>query len=155
MATGIQQVHRPRIGYVAPLAERWKEACARLEKVSPGHPAMRSMMSELGIDAIDDAVRACTPKYVEPDPALKKLRREYSDLERRYHAAWMRTREVQNQLRRTVSGDVHAILQDVPANWHEDVGPTLDTQPRPALTSTRVAREAIGALNAWRPLKDD
>jgi hypothetical protein len=71
--------------------------------------------------------------------------REHSDLARRYHACWLRLKDIQSQLRRTATSDIHVLLGDVPPDWADDSGPMLDQQ-RPVFADAREGREAVRSM---------
>jgi hypothetical protein len=114
-----------RTGHQAPLEQRWEEAVAQLQKLSPG-ATVGGPRTELGLDAIAEQITRLTRPPAEPDPAIRAASQELTDLERRYHSAWLSIKQLQKQLRTAASRPTHQILKDIPPNAFADVGDAVD-----------------------------
>jgi hypothetical protein len=104
------------------------------------------MMSELALDKLHDQIALFSRPAPPNDPAMTEASREHTELERRYHSAWLACRDYQSRLRRTANSDVHQILGDLPADAFDSVGAPLDTSNRSRPGSLREARAEIAAL---------
>jgi hypothetical protein len=144
MVAGVAQAW-VRSGHLAPLEQRWDEAVARLQKLNPG-ATVGGPRSELALDAITEEIARLTRPPPEPDAAIKAACEELGSLRQRYHRNWMRVRELQLQLRRPASDPVHEILQDIPSDWAEDVGPPIEMGWSGGFRTAREARAAVAEL---------
>jgi hypothetical protein len=64
MVTGVAQAWS-RSGHQAPLSQRWEEAVAQLQKLSPG-ATVGGPMTEFGLDAIAEQINRLTRPPAEP-----------------------------------------------------------------------------------------
>lgn len=146
MVTGVAQTWH-RSGHQAPLVQRWDAAVSQLQKLSPG-ASVGGPISELGLDAITEQINRLTRPPAEPDPAMLAASRELTDLERRYHSAWISIKELQKKLRNAADRPEHKILGDVPANALSDIGPPVDMSVgrRPFHNAREMRREVEAFL---------
>jgi hypothetical protein len=150
MATGVARIPRPRHGVVAPLSERWAAASARLRKLCPrGHGALGQPMTELALDAIEDAIHAHTPVPAAIEPALRAIYDELNELQHRYHRAWASIRKLQQRLPRlgAAASRIHQLLGDIPSDAH-NVFPEIDLGVRstPDFRSVAEGRRYVQAF---------
>jgi hypothetical protein len=124
MVTGLAKAWS-RSGHQAPLEQRWEEAVAQLQKLSPG-ATVGGPRTELGLDAIAEQITRLTRPPAEPDPAMRAASEELTNLERRYHASWLAIRDLQKKLRHAADRPEHKILRDIPPNAFADIGPAVD-----------------------------
>jgi hypothetical protein len=143
MVTGVAKAW-VRTGHQLPLEQRWEEAVARLQKLSPG-ATVGGPMTELSLDAITEQINRLAKPVDLDDPALRAASAEMNSTEERYHRAWCDARSLQERMRRYAKSDVSRLLGNLPDELFADVGPPIDmgVHPWPRFRSAREARVAV------------
>lgn len=146
----VAAIPRPRTGILAPLEERWADAERRLQRLDPGNTAGNRPRTEIGLDALEDAIAAAAHR-AQPapiSPALQAAVQELWDLKRRQNVACAELKNLQTALRRVAGTKVHQILGDIPSDvLADDVAPvSLNVSTQPTFKTAAEARAAIAAF---------
>jgi hypothetical protein len=133
---GLNPIFRPRFGYTGslPLAQRFEHARNEaLRELVPSDPEYAGiagmMMSEQGIDAIEDALAVARKRKAprEPDAELRQAWTALSDLQLKYNRMVSGLKESQKRWLRHAQTDwKHKLLRSLRADMHE-LPPLIDT----------------------------
>ena len=75
----VAAIPRPRTGILAPLEERWADAERRLQRLDPGNTAGNRPRTEIGLDALEDAIAAAAHR-AQPAPISPALQAAVQEL---------------------------------------------------------------------------
>jgi hypothetical protein len=140
-----------RLGQIADLATRWREAVCRIRDELPADHPLQSggngMMSELGLDDLLDALdRAKAELEPPPDnPMIRAARQEFSQFQRQFNAAAITIKQAQPWLQRAVKDWRHALIGLITADCFS-VPQQIDYA-----TDFRSVAEARKAVQAMHP----
>jgi hypothetical protein len=139
-----------RVGQIGPLSERWADALARVRRELPSdHPPQAAcsttMMSELGLDDILDALEAALAAMPPPpdNPMIREARQEFLRLQREFNTSASEIKSAQSWLKYAVKEWRHVLLGDITADMFS-VPPQLDYSTE--FRSTVEAHEAVQFL---------
>jgi hypothetical protein len=138
-----------RLGQIAPLAVRWREAVERVRYELPADHPLQSggngLMSELALDDLLDALEAAKAQLAPPpdSPVIRAARAEFSQFQREFNSCAITIKQAQPWLQRAVTDWRHQLLGDITPDCFT-VPQRLDFSTE--FRSVSEAREAVQAL---------